>query len=115
MVKEIIKIINFKSAQKNNFFAPEWNYYIFESKIHKINFNNLSKCLLKKEKEILIEALLDTLEDVHMGLLPIGAGSGRGTSLVKPTSDNSFDRQAIKDQLTAHQPSNKQKQEGVAA
>ena len=53
MVKEDIKIINFKSAQKNNFFAPEWNYYIFESKIHKINFNNLSKCLLKKEKEIL--------------------------------------------------------------
>ena len=53
MVKEHIKIINFKSAQKNNFFAPEWNYYIFESKIHKINFNNLSKCLLKKEKEIL--------------------------------------------------------------
>jgi hypothetical protein len=52
-VKEHIKIINFKSAQKNNFFAPEWNYYIFESKIHKINFNNLSKCLLKKEKEIL--------------------------------------------------------------
>jgi len=53
VVKEDIKIINFKSAQKNNFFAPEWNYYIFESKIHKINFNNLSKCLLKKEKEIL--------------------------------------------------------------
>jgi len=53
VVKEHIKIINFKSAQKNNFFAPEWNYYIFESKIHKINFNNLSKCLLKKEKEIL--------------------------------------------------------------
>ena len=53
MVKEDIKIINFKSAQKNNFFAPEWNYYIFESKIHKINFNNLSKFLLKKEKEIL--------------------------------------------------------------
>ena len=52
-MKEHIKIINFKSAQKNNFFAPEWNYYIFESKIHKINFNNLSKCLLKKEKEIL--------------------------------------------------------------
>jgi len=53
VVKEDIKIINFKSAQKNNFFAPEWNYYIFESKIHKINFNNLSKFLLKKEKEIL--------------------------------------------------------------
>jgi len=53
VVKEDIKIINFKSAKKNNFFAPEWNYYIFESKIHKINFNNLSKCLLKKEKEIL--------------------------------------------------------------
>jgi hypothetical protein len=48
-----IKVINFKSAPKNNFFAPEWNYYLFESEINKINFNSLSNYFLKKEKEIL--------------------------------------------------------------
>jgi hypothetical protein len=47
------KIINIKSVQKNNFFAPEWNYYIIEDIIKKVNFNLLSKFLLKKEKEIL--------------------------------------------------------------
>jgi hypothetical protein len=47
------KIINIKSSQKNNFFAPEWNYYIMEDIIKGVNFNLLSKFLLKKEKEIL--------------------------------------------------------------
>jgi hypothetical protein len=28
-------------------------------------------------------AIADTLEDLQLGLLPMGAGSGRGTSLVK--------------------------------
>ena len=46
-------IINFKSNPKNNFFAPEWNYYLFESKIDKINFKDLSNFFLNKEQEIL--------------------------------------------------------------
>ena len=46
-------IINFKSNPKNNFFAPEWDYYLFESKIDKIDFNNLSNFLLNKKEEIL--------------------------------------------------------------
>lgn len=50
---EKFNIINFKSNPKNNFFAPEWNYYLFESKIDKIDFNDLSKFFLNKEQEIL--------------------------------------------------------------
>lgn len=46
-------IINFKSNPKNNFFAPEWNYYLFESKIDKIDFKDLSNFFLNKEQEIL--------------------------------------------------------------
>ena len=75
MVKEDIKIINFKSAKKNNFFAPEWNYYIFESKIHKINFNNLSKCLLKKEKEILKLPLTFKVGKITDGYTGLGKNS----------------------------------------
>ena len=48
-----MKIINFKSPPKNNWFAPEWNYYVFESKLEKINFKKLSTYLLKKEKNLL--------------------------------------------------------------
>ena len=48
-----MKIINFKSPPKNNWFAPEWNYYVFESKLEKINFKKLSTYLLKKEKDLL--------------------------------------------------------------
>lgn len=33
------------------------------------------------------KALCDTIEDLKLGLLPMGAGSGRGTSLVMPQSD----------------------------
>ena len=48
-----IKIINFKSEPRNNPFAPEWNYFIFESELHNVNFKKLTKFILKKEKEIL--------------------------------------------------------------
>ena len=46
-------MINFKSKPKETFFAPEWDYYLFEKKINKINFANLAKFILSKEKEIL--------------------------------------------------------------
>jgi hypothetical protein len=48
-----IKIINFKSKTKQTFFAPEWNYYLFETRNDNINFNEISKLCLSKEKEIL--------------------------------------------------------------
>jgi len=47
------EIINFKSKPKNNFFAPEWNYYLFESNTNKINFENLTQYILNKEQDIL--------------------------------------------------------------
>jgi hypothetical protein len=47
------KVINFRSKPKETFFAPEWDYYIFERKINQINFSNLAEFILSKEKEIL--------------------------------------------------------------
>ena len=43
----------FKSLPKETFFAPEWDYYIFESYIDQVNFKNLAKFILSKEDEIL--------------------------------------------------------------
>jgi len=48
-----MEIINFKSQPKNNFFAPEWNYYMAEDFIVDIDFNDLTKFLLNKKEEIL--------------------------------------------------------------
>lgn len=48
-----MKIINFKSLPKNNYFAPEWNYFIAEDFITDIDFNDLSKFLLGKKDEVL--------------------------------------------------------------
>ena len=48
-----IHIINFKSKPKQTFFAPEWDYYMFETNIDNINFKEVSKLCLRKEKEIL--------------------------------------------------------------
>jgi hypothetical protein len=56
-----LKIVNFKSLPKNNFFAPEWSYYICESITKNINCKSLAKFLLKQEKEIL--KLEPTLND----------------------------------------------------
>jgi len=48
-----MKIINFKSQPKNNFFAPEWDYYMAEDFIVDIDFNDLTKFFLNKKEEIL--------------------------------------------------------------
>jgi hypothetical protein len=48
-----MQTINFKSPPKNNFFAPEWNYYIAEDFSVDVNFYDLAKFLLNKKKEIL--------------------------------------------------------------
>jgi hypothetical protein len=49
----MFNIINFKSLPKETFFAPEWNYYLFETHTKEINFKELSNFILSKEKEIL--------------------------------------------------------------
>jgi len=49
----MFKMINFKSEPKKTFFAPEWDYYLFERNIDKIDFVNLANFILDKEDEIL--------------------------------------------------------------
>lgn len=48
-----MKVINFRSEPKQNYFSPEWNWYLFETHINKINFNDLAKFCLSKKNEIL--------------------------------------------------------------
>jgi len=48
-----ITLVNFKSNPKISPFAPEWNYFLIESNIKKINFKKLTKYLLDKEKQLL--------------------------------------------------------------
>jgi hypothetical protein len=43
----------FESLKKDNFFAPEWKYYIYENFIEGLDFNSIRKIILKKEKDIL--------------------------------------------------------------
>ena len=47
------QLVLIKSKPKNNFFAPEWCYYIYENIINNIDFNHISNLVLKKEKEII--------------------------------------------------------------
>jgi hypothetical protein len=47
------QLVLIKSKPKNNFFAPEWCYYIYENIINNIDFNHISNLILKKEKEII--------------------------------------------------------------
>jgi hypothetical protein len=61
-----IKVVNFKSEPKQTFFAPEWNYYMFETNVDNIDFNEVSKLCLKKQKEIL--KLSDYVNDGYTGL-----------------------------------------------
>lgn len=49
------KIINFKSDPAISPFAPEWNYFLCESIIEDIDFSDLAKFILAKEKEILAQ------------------------------------------------------------
>jgi hypothetical protein len=66
-----MEIINFKSQPKNNFFAPEWDYYMAEDFIVDIDFNDLTKFLLNKKEEILKiphTILLNKISDGYTGL-----------------------------------------------
>ena len=47
------QLVLIKSKPKNNFFAPEWCYYIYENIIDNVDFKKISKLILKKEKEII--------------------------------------------------------------
>ena len=81
------KIINIKSEPKNNFFAPEWNYYIIENFIKNVDFNSLSKFLLKKEKEILKKTKPTNKQFIVDGY----TGLGENSITSRYTSFNVFD------------------------
>ena len=38
----------FKNEPKQNVFAPEWNYFIFERYVENIDLKNLSKFILNR-------------------------------------------------------------------
>ena len=64
-----MKVINFRSQPKNNFFAPEWNYFIAETLAENIDFNQFSIFLLNKRNEILNLPDNDNTEAAHTGLI----------------------------------------------
>jgi hypothetical protein len=48
-----VNIVKFKSGPKRTFFAPEFDYTIFETGVEQVDFKELAKLLLSKEKEVL--------------------------------------------------------------
>lgn len=48
-----MSLIIFKSKLKQTQFAPEWKYYMYEQLINDVDFDEVSKFILDKEKEII--------------------------------------------------------------
>ena len=48
-----VNIVKFKSEPGRTFFAPEFDYTIFETETEQVDFKELAKLLLSKEKEVL--------------------------------------------------------------
>ena len=46
-----VKIAKMKSQPKKTFLAPEYDYTIFETEIEQVDFKELAKFILTKEKE----------------------------------------------------------------
>jgi len=64
-------LYKFKSEKKNTPFAPEWEYFIWESLDTSINYTSLKNFILRKEKEILnvpISIYDGNFTDGHTGL-----------------------------------------------
>jgi hypothetical protein len=70
-----MKIINFKSKPKNNFFSPEWNYFMAENFIKNVNFDNLSTFLLNQENKILNLPITKNKNKVFDGSTGLGEKS----------------------------------------
>ena len=52
-MEKIFSLVQFISQPKNNFFSPQWHYYICETEFDNVDYKKLAKFLLKKEKTIL--------------------------------------------------------------
>jgi hypothetical protein len=60
-----VNIIKMKSEPKRTIFAPEYDYNIFETEVEQVDFKELAKFILTKEKEILS---LPVTGDGHTGV-----------------------------------------------
>ncbi len=63
-----VSIAKFKSEPRKTFFAPEYNYTIFETEVQQVNFQNLAKLILSKEKLILQLPTSTVAKDAYTGL-----------------------------------------------
>ena len=63
-----VNIVKFKSEPKRTFFAPEFDYTIFETQTFEVDFKELAKLLLSKEKEVLELPLSTVSGDAYTGL-----------------------------------------------
>ena len=69
------KVVCFKSEPRKTIFAPEWEYYIFESFVNKFNFKNLAKLIVKKERSILKLPMTKRYGKVTDGFTGLGENS----------------------------------------
>lgn len=63
-----VNIVKFKSEPGRTFFAPEFDYTIFETQTFEVDFKELAKLLLSKEKEVLELPLSTVSGDAYTGL-----------------------------------------------
>lgn len=68
------QLVIFKSQPKQTFFAPEYEYYIFESKIESVDFGEIKKFILMQEK-IILKLPLDTSKLNIDGFTGLGENS----------------------------------------
>ena len=85
-----MKVINFKSQTKNNFFAPEWNYFIAETFAENINFNKFTAFLLNKRNEILNLPDNDNTEAAYTGLINSTTSRWRKYNVLSWQDENIF-------------------------
>ena len=63
-----VNIVKFKSEPGRTFFAPEFDYTIFETQTFEVDFKELAKLLLSKEKEVLEFPISTVSGDAYTGL-----------------------------------------------
>lgn len=63
-----IERIRFQSKPKQTFFAPEWDYSLYETFLDDVSFKKIAKIVLKKEKEIKSKFDDSAVSDYYKGI-----------------------------------------------
>ena len=63
-----VNIVKFKSDPRRTFFAPEFDYTIFETQTSQLDLKELAKLILSKEKELLSLPISTVSGDAYTGL-----------------------------------------------